>query len=246
MLPTVVYLSFLAICLWVLSAVNHQFLLQLIHVVARLTGSLQAAITVYFLIVYPGIFVHEAAHWIIALLLGMSPSAFSVWPEFDGYSLRLGYVQMRRSDLLSESLVGAAPLLASLLLIALISQQVFAMNHLIDAFDSQGIWAGMAAVGANIFRLDRLLWLYLLFALTNGMMLSGSDREPLGPILGFALFAIITFIAMGLPTGPITQLFGAIFPALESLVTSLLLILFLDIAALVGIGTISIFVAPAR
>ena len=240
MLPALLYLGFGAVCLVILATLNHQIVLLIFHVLLRATSSIHAAATVYFLLTYPGIFVHEAAHWMVALVLGLQPSAFSVWPQLTQDGLLLGYVLHRRTnDLLSNALVGAAPLMAGSSLIALISRRVFDINQIIDVFDNMGWFQGLLSLISSLARVDRLPWLYLLFALANGMMLSRSDREPLRPALGFVIFAAIVFLAVGLPLGPIASLLGIIFPALEALVTSLMLIIMLDIAVLFLLGILA-------
>ncbi|HQF71783.1 MAG TPA: hypothetical protein PLH39_10945, partial [Promineifilum sp.] len=81
-----------------------------------LTGRAELALVVYAIILFPGVLLHEASHWLSATLLGVRTGGVSLLPrrQPDG-TLQLGYVEYYRGrtlDPLRESLIGGAPLIA--------------------------------------------------------------------------------------------------------------------------------------
>ena len=70
------------------------------------------ALVFYSLLMLPGVSVHEGSHWLAATFLGARTGRFSLVPErtLNG-TLRLGYVETEKVDLVREALIGAAPLI---------------------------------------------------------------------------------------------------------------------------------------
>ena len=75
-----------------------------------LTGDSQAAAVLYFVLLLPGILVHELSHWLAATLLGVRTGGISIWPSRRGGRVRMGSVKVGRADPLRASLVGGASL----------------------------------------------------------------------------------------------------------------------------------------
>src|SRR5262245_34235013 len=84
-----------------------------------LIGTRSPGITVgvFSLLFFPGIFLHEFSHLAMAKILGVRTGKFSLLPQTmpDG-RLQMGYVEAAESDILRDSLVGAAPLITGTLL----------------------------------------------------------------------------------------------------------------------------------
>ena len=81
-----------------------------------LTGRPEWAVIVYAVVLFPGVFLHEASHWLAATLTGVRTGGVSLMPRHqpDG-TLQLGYVEYYKGRTLGpfrESLIGAAPLIA--------------------------------------------------------------------------------------------------------------------------------------
>src|SRR5574339_544265 len=67
---------------------------------------------IFSLIFLPGVFLHELSHFLMAKILRVPTGRFSLFPQSlpDG-RLQLGYVETGRSDVVRDSLIGAAPLI---------------------------------------------------------------------------------------------------------------------------------------
>jgi hypothetical protein len=146
-----------------------------------LMGKPEWAVILYALVLLPGVFLHEASHWLAATLLGVRTGSFSVIPrqQPDG-SIQLGYVEYykgRTLDPMRESIIGGAPLITGTLVILLIGFKVFGITDIAVAVQSGQIDQLSVALGQIYQTPDFLLWLYLLFAIANGMMPSKSDRR---------------------------------------------------------------------
>lgn len=163
-----------------------------------LTGQQARAVIIYAIILLPGVFLHEASHWLAATLLGVRTGSFSIIPQqqTDG-SIQLGYVEYYKTkslDPVRESIIGGAPLITGTAVILLIGYQVFNFNEL-AALAQSGQVASLTELIETLFNTpDFFLWLYLLFAIGNGMMPSRSDRRA-WPAFAVALliFSIIIY-----------------------------------------------------
>lgn len=186
-----------------------------------LSGDEQSAVIIYALVLFPGVVLHELSHWLSAKLLGLRTAGLSLRPTAheDG-SLQLGYVEYyrdRRLDPVRESLVGAAPLIVGVALILVIGYQIFNLDDLARALgpSADGRWRLAARHILNTG--DAFLWLYLLFAVSNAMLPSPSDRRAWPAFLlivaGVAalcyLFGWQTWLAPRV-AGPLTTLLGYI------------------------------------
>lgn len=146
-----------------------------------LLGRPERAVLLYAIILFPGVLLHELSHWVFATLLGVRTGTFSLIPRMqDDGSVQLGYVEYFKGRTLGpirESLIGGAPLIVGTAVILLIGFRIFNVEELGVAIQSGRIDELSLAMG-NLFRTnDFLVWLYLLFAIANGMLPSKSDRK---------------------------------------------------------------------
>lgn len=199
-----------------------------------LTRSTDMASVVIFLVLLPGVVLHESAHWLAARVLGLRTGKFRVWPSKQGSHIGLGSVSVERADIWRESLVGLAPLLAGNLVIALIGWMVFATPALLAALAAGEMAATVGHFFAALRTADGLVWAYILFTVGNSMMPSSSDREPFKPVLLYTTFAALIYVIVGLPLAPVTLLLGWLAPAFEITVGALVFLIVLD-ALVVGV-----------
>ena len=193
------------------------------EIVYLTTGSDDLAMVLLFLIYLPGILVHEAAHWLVARILGLKTSKFRVWPKYTRNSIGLGSVTVSSGGVVWDSLVGLAPLLIGSALIVLIGEQVFDTQTIAFAWRTGRLLDGLNFVVTGLAQKpDSLLWSYLLFAIANAMMPSASDRAPLKSlgiyiVLIGAVFVLIdqsgrnVLLLLDFLFGPIQLLTGAFF-----------------------------------
>lgn len=183
------------------------------------TGRMQWAILIYAIVLFPGVVLHELSHWLVARLVGVRTGAISLLPQVqkDG-TLRLGYVEYYRSrslDPVRESLIGGAPLVSGATAILMIGLHIFDINSLSAAVQSDSLDVLSSALTELFTAPDFLVWLYLIFAISNAMMPSPSDRRawPLFFILlavaGVVLYVLdVQQVILSGLVGPITVLFG--------------------------------------
>lgn len=163
------------------------------------TGKPERAIYLYAIVLFPGVLLHELSHWLTATLLGVRTGSISLLPRRtpDG-SLQLGYVEYYRSktlDPVRESIIGGAPMIAGTAAILLIGFNVFAVADLATAVQS-GDMDTLTFALADLFQTSYiLLWIYLIFAISNAMMPSKSDRRAWPPfIIAMIILAGIVYL----------------------------------------------------
>lgn len=209
--------------------------LQIQQATYNVTGSIDMAVVIYFLLLLPGIVVHEAAHWVTAKLLGLRPGKFTVWPTRRGKMVGLGSVTARDGGMVLNSLVGMAPLLVGTALVALLARLWFGGNQLAQSFAGDEFGAWLATVVAAFQRPDAAVWAYLVFTIANGMMPSAPDREPVKPLLVYIALAAIAYVALGMPLEPVTQALEASRAPLAHLNSALVVTVALDVVVLVAL-----------
>ncbi len=149
------------------------------------TGNPGCAVRALFLLLLPGVLLHEFSHWLIANILGVRTGPITIGlGKMRGKHFSLGSVSVERTDPLRESLIGVAPFVSGIAAIWALMGVGFELWQ----FESIQIVADRiwSTIG------DPLTWLslYLVFAVSTSMIPSESDREPWGVI-------IATFVAIG-------------------------------------------------
>lgn len=155
-----------------------------------LTQRPAASLVLFSLLFFPGVLVHESSHYLAARLLGVRTGALSLIPGLmpDG-KLRLGYVETAQTDILRESLIGAAPLISGGALVAYLGVSrlgLVPLAGLLRAGDWPAFWRDLALLPEHT---DFWLWFYLAFTISSTMLPSASDRRAWLP-LGLVLLAL--------------------------------------------------------
>ncbi len=169
-----------------------------LHGVAYLiTGKRNWAVILYALILFPGVLLHELSHWLTATILGVRTGSFSVLPKTgaDG-TIQLGYVEYYKSSRLGpirESLIGSAPLVTGTIAVLLIAINVFDLPELVSSIQNENIDALVISLSILFGTGDFLIWLYLIFAISNAMMPSTSDRRA-WPAFALIMVAFAIFL----------------------------------------------------
>lgn len=156
-----------------------------------LTGNQKASLIIYFVLLFPGILVHELSHWLMARLLGVRTGRIRLGPVNEGKTgyYSMGSVEVAKSDPIRDSLIGLAPLLAGCALLVFITSQVFKIPQFAHGLN----WGELIDTFRRWFsKKDFWLWLYLVFTISNAMMPSAKDREPWGPAIFFISIVALT------------------------------------------------------
>jgi hypothetical protein len=136
----------------------------------------------------------------MAKILRVRTGRFSILPQSlpDG-RLQLGYVETVRSDVVRDSLIGAAPLIVGTLFVAYVTIYHLQMRVLWDTFRNGQFGLFWMGIRALPHVQDFYLWFYLVFAVSSTMMPSESDRHGwLELVISVAvLFAIALLFGAG-------------------------------------------------
>lgn len=240
-LPTL--LAFL-ISLLLLAYLSNRVSQELQYLVFCGTGSKNMPVVILFLVLLPGVFIHEASHWVAARLLGLKTGKFRVWPKRSGKYIGMGSVSVERGGTLRDSLVGMAPLIIGTFIIAFIGHRVFNAYLISEAIVETRWQDGFRAMWIALNKPDGAIWAYLLFAIGNAMFPSSSDREPVKPLLLYIAIAAALYIILGLPLTPVGSVLDSSLPVLGDLSSALLFIIVIDIIILAVILMLKVFVEP--
>lgn len=163
-----------------------------------LLGDSDRAMLLYFVLLLPGILIHELSHWLTAKLLGVRTGKISFGPSNRrGNQMRLGSVTVARTDPFRASLIGVAPLISGSLAILIIGQLILGFGDVGKVLPDgqwQQVWQSLQT---HLRMPDFWLWLYLIFAISNAMLPSEADREPWRPVLMFMGLTALIFYLTG-------------------------------------------------
>ncbi|MCW5882110.1 MAG: hypothetical protein KIS91_14360 [Anaerolineae bacterium] len=206
-----------------------------LHALGVITlGSDYRAIWLRFLVLAPGIFLHEFSHWITARLLFVPTGKFSLGPSRSvtrgkQVQVTMGYVMIGQTDPIRASLIGVAPFIFGTAAIVLIGNYGFRQALAVD-LPPTGIIAAVITHLTDLFRVpDAWLWLYLTFSISNSLIPSASDRRDWWAAgLYLIALAAIVVILTGVRQPP-PELLAAIHRALDTLVFAFTLTLVIDL-----------------
>ncbi len=155
------------------------------------TGNAGCAMQFLFVLLLPGVILHEASHWVVAnILLVRTGKVMFGLSRTRGKQFSLGSVTVDRTDSFRESLIGVAPFFVGLGAILLIAGYGF------DLWPDSGLSFSQMLDRVLSTANDWLTWLdlYLIFAVSTAMIPSESDREPWGGVL--AVFGVVGAVAI--------------------------------------------------
>src|SRR5574341_1064221 len=133
-----------------------------------LSRDTRVTMTIFQLIFLPGVFLHEASHFVMAKILRVPTGRFSILPRpLPNGRLQLGYVETARSDIVRDSLIGAAPLIAGTICVAYIAFFRLDVRLVLDVFRAGQLNLFWMALRALPSINDFYLWFYLAFALSS-------------------------------------------------------------------------------
>ncbi|MBN1963142.1 MAG: hypothetical protein JW910_00745 [Anaerolineae bacterium] len=213
-----------------------------------LTRDNQRATLFYYIILLPGVFLHEFTQWLAAGALRVKTKKITVWPKPQkNGTLRLDFVQLRKMDGLRAAVIGIIPLLSGIGIVLYISQSIFGGAELSTALATGDLVAVQSALGQLFATPDFWLWLYLLFAIGNAMIPTPADRQGWPIVLGIVGVVAVFLLVIGLGDELVVPvLAGPIADALNMLVAAFGAVLVLDCGVVIVLSLLERALERAR
>lgn len=177
----------------------------------------------------PGIIIHELSHLFMAVILFVPVGDMEFTPKKSGDGVKLGSVEIGKTDPIRRSIIGFAPILVGLTIIV---GAVYLFSSNIAFFQKQDLY---------IFIIVTSILAYLLFAISNTMFASPRDMEGTVEILITLLIIFAAIYILGFR--PSSTIFNKIFTkeligVIQKSALSLLVPVFMDLLIL---GAIKLF-----
>lgn len=143
-----------------------------------LIGANRVALYIYWLIMLPGVILHELSHALAALILFVNVQGIVISPTEDEGSVILGMVRHEKAGLLRSMIIGIAPLVAGVLIVLLIGALAFDLTGIYRALVS-GDWpTAIRLPTASLAHWWGWGALYLIFTFSANMFPSSADLLP--------------------------------------------------------------------
>ena len=192
-------------------------------VFAQITGSNAVAIQLLAVLFFPGVVIHELAHWLIASILFVPTGEIEFLPRVQGNMVKLGSVGIGSTDPIRRFFIGVAPLfLGTIVLLGIF----FYLNPSFFPFT----WKAF-------------IFLYVIFEIGNTMFSSKKDLE------GVAIFTVLVFLLLSLLAFlkvPLIPFALALFASSTTATIAMQLIEFLLMAIGLDLGIIGVLILIAR
>jgi hypothetical protein len=172
-----------------------------------LTNDPQAAVLIYYLVLLPGVALHEFSQWLLAKALLVKVKKFRLWPESQrGGLIRLGLVEIdKQTDTVRATLIGIIPLVTGIAAIGLIASTRFDTEVLVTSLLTGDVPTIIAGIGTFMSAPDFWLWLYLVFAIANAMLPEAHDEInwwlPIGVFVGIIVFLLVLDLGILIQAG---------------------------------------------
>ena len=134
----------------------------------------------------PGVIIHELSHLLIAAILLVPVGHMEFSPKKSGDGLKLGSIEIAKTDPIRRSIIGFAPVFAGIMIVVGIVY-FFSINILF--FQDKNPYVFLGAILGVI---------YLLFAISNTMFSSSRDMEGTIETIVTLLIIVLLLYFLGL------------------------------------------------
>lgn len=172
-------------------------------------GNPRTATALYYIVLFPGVFVHEFTQYLVAGALNVRIKKDVNWPEAqnDG-TLRLDFVRIQKAHWYQAAIIGAAPMFVGTALVWVISNHVLKLTQLLDAFSEHDIRLVGTAIENLAQTPDSYIWLYLIFAISNAMFPTPADRQGWPLFIGVFSALMIMLVILGVNPDVLLDWYG--------------------------------------
>ena len=184
----------------------------------------------------PGVIIHELSHMLMAVILFVHVGYMEFTPKKSLNGLKLGSVEIAKTDPIRRSIIGFAPVFVGITLVLGLTYFVVGSNLIVQTIELN------ALLGVGIIA----LMFYLLFAVSNTMFSSSKDMEGTVEILITLLIIFVAAYILGFrPSFSFAQ--DLLTPEmLELIKKSTIFLLVPIIIDLFILGTIKLFSSRSR
>jgi hypothetical protein len=222
--PGLLWFTLTLVPLVILQRLLHREIQAILLIVTR---SSQLTIGLFSFLFFPGVFLHELSHFVMAKILRVRTGKTSLIPKsMSNGRLQMGYVETAQTDIVRDSLIGLAPLVAGSLFIAYAGLNRMGLGILLDMLangQTELFWMGLKLLPQVN---DFFLWFYFAFAVSSTMMPSESDRHAWLP---FGLW-MAGLLALGIFAGAGAWMLENIAPLLNDFLGSVATLFGLSVA----------------
>lgn len=146
----------------------------------------QLGIMLYSLIYLPGTIIHELSHFFSAAILGVRTGNISIFPTKEDSRLKLGSVEIQKTDFIRSSLIGIAPFITGAILLLY-------LTSILNIDNGAGVFNSLTSVFNRSINTTTILQIYLIIAISNTLFTSKEDRRH-WPVL--IIISLITYFAI--------------------------------------------------
>jgi hypothetical protein len=194
-------LWWLLLLLGPLIVIQRRLHLEIQYIFYLITRSREIALALFSFVFFPGVFLHEASHFVVARLLGVRTGHFSLLPKpLENGRLQLGYVETAPTDVIRDALIGAAPLMVGGAFVAYAGLKKLGLPAIWESLASSSQGIGWNAFLQLPEQPDFWIWFYLTFAVSSTMLPSSSDRRAWLPLS--LLVALLLGVSLLAGAGP--------------------------------------------
>lgn len=191
----------------------------------------------YYIVFFPAVFLHEFIQYLMAGVLNVRIKKIHAQPKIqDNGTLRFDFVVIDKTDKIRASVIGGTPFLVAAFLVYFISTSILDLHTIPEALASGHLTNLTTAIRGQFNTPDFWFWLYMLFAISNGMIPTKEDRAGWGLIVGAIGAVTLIFLVIGADRVIWETLAGPVTDGLQLVTTSLAIILGLDILVILLLG----------
>ncbi len=184
----------------------------------------------YYMVFFPGVLVHEVIQWLVAGALNVPIKKINSYPKTqDNGTIRYDFVVIQETSRFKAMLIGGLPFVIAGVIVYYLSTSILELDALLAAIGTGNLEVIGRGVKDFLSTGDVWLWLYLMFALSNGMIPTKEDRQGWFLILGAVGGISIAMLFLGFDVFVTKTLSGPVAHAIELVSTALLAILFIDV-----------------
>lgn len=199
---------FLLILLFIFLELTRRKILTSVHHISLFaTGHAKPGIYLYSFIFLPGVIIHELSHLFFATFLGVPTGKIEIFPTIEpgNPEIKLGYVQIAKTDFLRRSLIGAAPTIVGIVAIYAIADINF--SYLLSPTNNLFEYFSTALPKLFPLTLTNSIFLYMIFVIASTMFTSRQDRDA-WPVLGIFLAIAGILVSMSGQIATVSNFFA--------------------------------------